>query len=49
MKYVNILSCYKSGQITEKQWEEHMKDDVFRKWAEKLKPPRMATDMRVKL
>lgn len=35
MTYKIIYQCYKSGQITEKQWMEHLKDEVFRKWVEK--------------
>lgn len=30
-----ILDCYLSGQISERQWQEHLKDEVFRKWLEK--------------
>lgn len=33
--YIAIYDCYKSGQISEKQWMEHLKDEVFRKWVEK--------------
>lgn len=29
-----ILACYQSGQISEAQWNEHLKDDLFKKWLE---------------
>lgn len=35
MKYSLLIQCYRSGQISERQWQEHMKDEVFRKWVEK--------------
>lgn len=37
MKYSYLLECYLSGQMTEKQWQEHLKDEVFKKWTETLK------------
>ena len=30
--YELLLSCYKSGQISEQQWAQHLKDEVFIKW-----------------
>lgn len=27
-----LLSCYKSGQITEQQWAQHLKDADFAEW-----------------
>ena len=27
-----ILDCYRSEQISELQWQEHLKDDEFRAW-----------------
>jgi hypothetical protein len=33
--YELILQCYRSGQISEKQWQEHLKDEVFAKWVVK--------------
>lgn len=35
MSYELIINCYKSGQISEKQWQKHLEDEVFRKWVEK--------------
>lgn len=30
-----LLACYRSGQISERQWQEHLKDEALRKWLEK--------------
>lgn len=30
--YALLLACYRSGQISERQWQEHLKDEVFRAW-----------------
>jgi len=27
-----LLACYKSGQVSERQWQEHLKDADFAKW-----------------
>jgi hypothetical protein len=27
-----ILACYQSGQMTEAQWLEHLKDETFAAW-----------------
>ncbi len=27
-----LMQCYKSGQMSEAQWQEHLKDDAFRLW-----------------
>ncbi len=35
MKYQLLLTCYRSGQITEQQWQEHLKDEVFVQWLSK--------------
>ncbi len=35
MTYPLILACYRSGQITEHQWQQHLRDDVFRAWLKK--------------
>ena len=32
MKYQLLLQCYKSGQISEAQWQAHLKDEVFKRW-----------------
>jgi len=38
--YAMILDCYRSGQISERQWQEHLKDEVFAAWvrARAVKP-----------
>lgn len=35
MMYSLIMECYKSGQITEKQWQEHLKDELFAAWVKR--------------
>jgi hypothetical protein len=30
--HANLLLCYKSGQISERQWQEHLKDEDFSFW-----------------
>jgi hypothetical protein len=30
--YENLLICYRSGQISEYQWQQHLKDEVFVAW-----------------
>ena len=32
MNYALLLACYRSGQISERQWSEHLKDEVFCMW-----------------
>jgi hypothetical protein len=27
-----LLACYRSGQMTERQWQEHLKDPGFKQW-----------------
>jgi hypothetical protein len=27
-----ILDCWRSGQMTEAQWAEHLKDEMFAAW-----------------
>ena len=29
-----LLACYRSGQVSERQWQEHLKDREFREWVE---------------
>jgi hypothetical protein len=31
-KFELLLACYKSGQVSELQWQEHLKDADFAKW-----------------
>jgi hypothetical protein len=34
-----LWECYKSGQMSEKQWQEHIKnDDGFAEWLRKRAP-----------
>jgi len=37
MMYSKLLECYKSGQISERQWQEHLKDEVFCAWLRRHK------------
>jgi hypothetical protein len=37
-KFEFLLICYKSGQVSERQWQEHLKDVDFAAWInERLK------------
>ena len=29
-----LLACYRSGQISERQWQAHLSDPLFRLWLE---------------
>lgn len=31
-KFSQILACYRSGQMSERQWVEHLKDRLFSAW-----------------
>ena len=31
-KYKLLLACYRSGQVSERQWQEHLKDIDFVGW-----------------
>jgi hypothetical protein len=31
-KFELLLACYKSGQVSERQWTEHLKDVDFAEW-----------------
>ena len=33
--YRQLLECYRSGQMSESQWQEHLKDEHFRRWVSK--------------
>lgn len=28
-RYEHILACFRSGQMSERQWREHLKDEHF--------------------
>ncbi|MFD1104265.1 hypothetical protein [Sphingobium olei] len=30
-----ILACYRSGQMSERQWQAHLSDPLFRIWLSK--------------
>jgi len=31
-KFELLLACYKSGQVSERQWQDHLKDTDFAAW-----------------
>ncbi|HLW27648.1 MAG TPA: hypothetical protein VKY54_07935 [Kiloniellales bacterium] len=31
-----LLACYLSGQVSERQWQEHLKDQRLRDWLKKI-------------
>lgn len=31
-----LLACYRSGQVSERQWQAHLEDKAFREWVESL-------------
>ena len=33
--YQMLLDCYLSGQINERQWSEHKRDEIFAAWLKK--------------
>lgn len=33
-QYQHLLDCYRSGQIEESAWQEHLQDKGFREWVE---------------
>lgn len=32
MTYALLLACYRSGQMSERQWQSHLEDEVFAAW-----------------
>jgi|GEM_PF-3544058 len=46
--YALLLACYRSGQIPESAWVEHLKDDGLRAWLDRHDPPAMAADQAAK-
>lgn len=34
--YSIMLTCYLSGQVSERQWQEHLNDEVFRAWIKRI-------------
>ncbi len=37
MNYALLLECYRSGQISERQWQAHLLDEIFRAWLKRQK------------
>lgn len=35
MTYALLLACYRSGQISPAQWQEHLRDEVFAAWVKR--------------
>lgn len=35
VRYDLVLDCYRSGQMSELQWMEHLKDEHFAAWYKK--------------
>ena len=33
-----LLACYRSGQVSERQWQAHMENKAFRAWVENQNP-----------
>jgi hypothetical protein len=33
--YALLLACYRSGQIPEAAWQEHLADELFARWLRK--------------
>lgn len=36
--YGLLLECYRSGQIDETQWQQHLRDEPFARWVSRLQP-----------
>src|SRR5690606_19612297 len=34
-----LLACYRSGQMSERQWQEHLRNGEFRRWVEEAAMP----------
>lgn len=34
-EFALLLACYRSGQVSERQWTEHMRDLAFAAWFER--------------
>jgi hypothetical protein len=30
--YALLLECYRSGQMTETEWQQHLQDELFAAW-----------------
>lgn len=38
--YQQIYDCYRSGQMSAAQWNEHLKDEVFAAWVRSVEGQR---------
>lgn len=34
-RYDLVLACYLTGQMSERQWQEHLKDEHFAAWVKR--------------
>jgi hypothetical protein len=41
-RYELIYACYTTGQISERQWADHLKDEVFAAWVKKQQQKKAA-------
>ena len=35
-QYAGLLACYRSGQVSERQWRQHLRDEVFAAYVERM-------------
>ncbi len=35
-RYEALLACYRSGQVSDFQWQQHLQDEVFAAWLKAL-------------
>jgi len=33
--FENLLMCYRSGQMLEAEWQEHLRDEMFAAWVKR--------------
>lgn len=33
--FAQLLACYRSGQMSEAQWQQHLTDPDFRRWLDR--------------
>lgn len=36
--FEQLLACYRSGQMTETQWHDHLRNEVFCAWLKRYEP-----------
>jgi len=39
-----LLACYRSGQVSERQWQAHMENKAFRAWVQNQNPINCPSD-----